>query len=57
MLGADSQPTTAKRLAQRYRRIFNAARRGDVAAAQRTLAAHFDAYEKRLRPPSLEDSR
>jgi DNA-binding GntR family transcriptional regulator len=51
VLGADSRPATAKGIAQRYRRIFNAARRGDTEAAQQALADHLDMYERRLRGP------
>jgi DNA-binding GntR family transcriptional regulator len=56
VLGADSRPATAKSIAQRYRKIFNAARRGDTAAAEEALAAHLDAYEHRLRAPAAQAS-
>jgi DNA-binding GntR family transcriptional regulator len=49
LLADDSEHGTAKRIAARYRRIFLAARRGDVASAQKLLGDHLDAYEKRLR--------
>jgi DNA-binding GntR family transcriptional regulator len=49
LLSDDSEHGTAKRIAARYRRIFLAARRGDVDAARTLLSNHLDAYEERLR--------
>jgi DNA-binding GntR family transcriptional regulator len=48
LLGEDRRPTTTHNLTRRYNEIFDAARRGEVAAAQRQLSAHLDAYEARL---------
>jgi DNA-binding GntR family transcriptional regulator len=49
LLSEDSEHGTAKRIATRYRRIFLAARRGDVPAARKLLGDHLDAYEVRLK--------
>ncbi len=59
VLGADSRPSTIVSLANRYQEIFDAARRGDVAAAQGQLGSHLDAYEARLcsnAPPATAPS-
>lgn len=48
LLGEDRRPTTTHNLTRRYNEIFDAARSGEVAAAQRQLSAHLDAYEARL---------
>src|SRR5258708_25728485 len=45
LLSDDSAPGTAKRIATRYRRIFLAARRGDVVAARTPLSQHPGAYD------------
>jgi DNA-binding GntR family transcriptional regulator len=49
VLGTDRRPSTIISLSKRYREIFDAAREGDVAGAQRQLGSHLDAYEARLR--------
>ncbi len=49
VLGEDSHPSTTHLLADRYRGIFEAANRGDVAEARRSLSAHLNTYEARLR--------
>jgi DNA-binding GntR family transcriptional regulator len=49
LLSEDSEPSKARAIANRYRRIFLAARRGDVALAHRLMSEHLDAYEERLR--------
>jgi DNA-binding GntR family transcriptional regulator len=49
LLAEDSEPGKAKAIANRYRRIFLAARRGDVTVARKLLSDHLDGYEERLR--------
>lgn len=49
VLADDQSEPTPSNLAQRYRNIFVAARRGDVETATRELTAHLDSYETRLR--------
>lgn len=49
VLGTDRRPSTINSLSKRYQEIFDAARQGDVATAQRQLGSHLDAYEARLR--------
>jgi DNA-binding GntR family transcriptional regulator len=56
LLSEDSKHGTAKRIAALYRRIFEAARRGDVAGARKLLGDHLDAYEQRLRSGLDEQS-
>jgi DNA-binding GntR family transcriptional regulator len=49
LLAEDSEHGRSNAIAKRYRRIFQAARRGDVQTARKLLGDHLDAYEERLR--------
>lgn len=48
VLADDADPAIAKRIARRYRQLYTAAARGDLAKAEALLADHLDAYERRL---------
>jgi DNA-binding GntR family transcriptional regulator len=53
-LSSDSSPKTSNAILSRYRKIYRAAERGDVATAQELLGAHLDRYEARLQKAVAE---
>jgi DNA-binding GntR family transcriptional regulator len=48
-LSADAAPGGAQRIVSLYRRVYDAARRGDIRRSQQLLDEHLLGYEQRLR--------